>query len=427
MVATAAALLVTAGCTTTGPPAASTAPAVDAASSTAAGVTVPDAFTAVIVRPLSAPTFPFRGSDARYHIVYDLELTNASAIPATIDKLDVVDAGNPATVVASFPGTLLADPSCPFGDCNRLRRLPSSPVADAVIPAQESRAMLVDFAVDSADQAPGAVLHHLYIRGGVNPGSKEPVAADYLAAPFGLSAGSPRVIGPPVKGDRWVAANGCCLPGWPHRSSLAPFNGLLVNGQRFAIDWKQADVSGAFYQGDRTKNESYVDYGSPIYAVADGTVTSALDRLEANAPGVLPAADPVLSRQITVETVDGNNIVQDIGGGVYAFYAHLQKGSLLVKPGDKVTKGQVIAKLGNTGNANASHMHFHLMNGPSVLGSDGVPYVIDSFGYDGQVSPEALATADDYISGQYLQGRLPQPQPRRGELPLFGAIVNFPM
>ena len=92
----------------------------------------------------------------------------------------------------------------------------------------------------------------------------------------------------------------------------------------------------------------------------------------------------MLGPKITVETVDGNHIVQDIGGGAYAFYAHLQKGSLLVKPGDKVTKGQVIAKLGNTGNANASHMHFHLMNGPSVLGSDGLPYVIDRFAYDGQ-------------------------------------------
>ncbi len=87
-----------------------------------------------------------------------------------------------------------------------------------------------------------------------------------------------------------------------------------------------------------------------------------------------------------MQTVDGNHIVQDIGGGVWAFYAHLQKGTLLVKPGDKVKKGQVIAKLGNTGNSNASHMHFQLMNGPSVLGSDGVPYVIDRFSYDGQVA-----------------------------------------
>jgi murein DD-endopeptidase MepM/ murein hydrolase activator NlpD len=118
--------------------------------------------------------------------------------------------------------------------------------------------------------------------------------------------------------------------------------------------------------------------------------------------------------------------VQDIGGGAFAFYAHLQRGSLLVRPGDRVAKGQVIAKLGNTGNANASHMHFHLMDGPSVLGSDGLPYVIDRFSYDGQVAPQALFDADDFLSGQFLQGRLPTPEPRTDQLPAALAIVNFP-
>lgn len=201
---------------------------------------------------------------------------------------------------------------------------------------------------------------------------------------------------------------------------------MLVNGQRFAIDWKQADENGRFYDGDRTKNDSYVDYGAGIYAVADGTITSTLDELDPNAPGVLPAADPVLAAKITVQTVDGNNIVQDIGGGAYAFYAHLQKGTLLVKPGDKVTKGQMIAKLGNTGNSNASHLHFHLINGPSVLGSDGVPYVFDRFAYDGQIDPQQIIDADDFVSGQFLGGRLPTPQPRTNQLPLAWAIVNFP-
>jgi murein DD-endopeptidase MepM/ murein hydrolase activator NlpD len=82
----------------------------------------------------------------------------------------------------------------------------------------------------------------------------------------------------------------------------------------------------------------------------------------------------------------------DIGNGAYAFYAHLIKASLLVKPGDKVTKGQPIAKLGNTGNANASHLHFQIMNGPSAIASPGTPYLIDSFDYQGQISPQASTT-----------------------------------
>ena len=137
-------------------------------------------------------------------------------------------------------------------------------------------------------------------------GSTTPAPIDYLAQPFDISAGTPRVIGPPVRGDHWIALNGCCLPGFPHRTSLSTFNGKLVNGQRFAIDWKQANENGEFYTGDRTKNESYVDYGAPIYAVADGTITTTLDALDPNPPGVLPAADPVLGPKITVETAPAN-------------------------------------------------------------------------------------------------------------------------
>jgi hypothetical protein len=389
-------------------------------------IKVPDAYTAVVAHPLSAPTFPFLGTDGKYHIAYDLQLTNGSRLPATIEKVDVVDAAAPTTVITSLTGTQLVDPNCPVGDCNRLRRLPSSPSDSNVIPSQESRVLMIDFAVDSLDDAPKAVLHHLYAQAAANPGPADPKAVDYLLTPFDTSSGKPRVIGPPVKGVHWVALNGCCEPGFPHRTSMATLNGLLTNSQRFAIDWKRMDDAGHFYEGDKTSNDSYIDYGDDIIAVANGTITKTLDTMDANAPGVLPANDPVLSQQLTVETVDGNHIVQDIGGGVFAFYAHLQKGSLLVKPGDKVKKGQVIAKLGNTGNANASHMHFHLMNGPSVLGSDGVPYVIDRFAYDGQVAPETVLQADDFLSGVFNEGQLPTTEPRQAELPMSLAIIDFP-
>jgi len=107
-------------------------------------------------------------------------------------------------------------------------------------------------------------------------------------------------------------------------------------------------------------------------------------------------------------------------------YAHLIKGSLLVGVGDKVKKGDVLAKLGNTGNSNAPHLHFQLMDGPSFLSADGLPYVIDGFTYEGQVDPELIIEADDFLSGQFLQGKLPAGEPRADELPLNLAIVDFP-
>jgi len=391
------------------------------------GITVKDAYTSVMVQVTNPPTFPFPGTDGKFHVAYNLVLQNASPVPATIRRLDVVDAMDTSKVVASFAGKQLVDPGCGFGNCNRLRTLPSAPVKDAVIPPQQARVLFVDFAFATLEAAPKYVMHHLFIVGAPSPVPGKPVPVDYTVTPYSLSASGPITISPPLRGNNWVALNGCCEPGWPHRSTPLPLNGNLVAGQLFAIDWKRTNDKGEFYTGDKHRNESYVDYGSPILAVADGVVTATLDGQEANAPGVLPADSPVLGPKLTVGNVDGNHIVLDIGHGAYAFYAHLLKGSLKVKVGDTVRKGQVIARLGNTGNANASHLHFHIMNGPSVLGSSGIPYVLDSFQYQGQISPQQLAAADDFLTGDFFgPGRLATPQPRMDQLPSAWAIVNFP-
>ena len=391
------------------------------------GITVKDAYTSVLVQVTNPPTFPFPGSDGRFHVAYNLVLQNASSVPATIRRLEVVDAMDTTRVVASFAGKQLVDPSCGFGDCNRLRALPSALVTSTVIPPQQARVLFVDFAFATLEAAPKYVLHHLFIVGAPSPVPGKPVPLDYTVTPYSISASGPITISPPLKGTNWIALNGCCEPGWPHRSTPLPLNGNLVAGQLFAIDWKRTNDKGEFYTGDKHRNESYVDYGSPVLAVADGVVTETLDGQEANAPGVLPADSPVLGPKLTVENVDGNHIVLDIGHGAYAFYAHLLKGSLRVKVGDTVHKGQVIARLGNTGNANASHLHFHIMNGPSVLGSSGIPYVLDAFQYQGQISPQQLAASDDFLTGDFFgPGRLATPQPRMDQLPSAWAIVNFP-
>jgi hypothetical protein len=403
--------------------AAAPAQSTDAASE----IRVADAYTSVVVRVLGAPTFPFEGTDGRYHVAYDLELQNTSArVTATIEELDVVDATDQSAVVMSIKGDQLIDPECLAGDCDRLRDLTGRAVDDATIPPREGRILFVDFAADSLEDLPGVVMHRLVGQGGVDPGSSEPEPFDYVVTPYDISAGTPMSLAPPVAGDNWVALNGCCEPGFPHRSSPAPNSGQIVNGQRFAIDWKQMNDDGEFFEGDPDQNESYVDYGAHILAVADATVVATHDGMEANPPGVLPAADPVLREKITVETVDGNHIVLDLGNGLYAFYAHLLAGSLEVEVGDTVKTGDKIAELGNTGNSNASHLHFHVMDGPSILGSNGVPYVIDGFEYAGQVDPQLFFDTDDFLSGEFGAGRLDSPEARSDELPLLLTIIDFP-
>lgn len=386
---------------------------------------VPDAFTALTLIPIGSPPLPFRGTDGKVHVAYDLQLTNATKQPASLDRLDVVDGADPSRVLASFTGKALVDPGCPYGDCNRLRGLPSVNVETNVIPPQETRVVFIDFTFDTLEDVPASLLHHLTGTGVASPAFGAAGPIDYLTTPIAFSTRPVPVIAPPLRGEHWVALNGCCEPGFPHRSSILAANGKLNNSQRFAIDWKRVNDAGEFYTGDKDSNESYVDYGAEILAVGDGTVVSILDGMAANAPGTLPAHDPELAKTLTVENVDGNHVVLDLGGGVYAMYAHMIAGSLTVQVGDQVKEGQVIGKLGNTGNANASHLHFQLMDGPSLLGADSLPYEIKGFDYSGQVSPDLVMAADDYMSGTFLGGLLPKPEARTRQLPLNLAIVDF--
>jgi hypothetical protein len=86
------------------------------------------------------------------------------------------------------------------------------------------------------------------------PPRHDPVPVDYTVTLYSILTSGPITIGPPLKGKNWIALNGCCEPGWPHRSSPLPLNGNLVGGQLFAIDWKQTNDHGAFYTGDKTRN-----------------------------------------------------------------------------------------------------------------------------------------------------------------------------
>lgn len=61
----------------------------------------------------------------------------------------------------------------------------------------------------------------------------------------------------------------------------------------------------------------------------------------------------------------GNCLVVDHGGGISTLYAHASR--LVVSKGDYVTKGQVIAKVGTTGNSTGNHLHFEvLVNGKTT-------------------------------------------------------------
>ncbi len=64
------------------------------------------------------------------------------------------------------------------------------------------------------------------------------------------------------------------------------------------------------------------------------------------------------------------------------------------------------------------------MEGPSVLGSNGIPYSIDSFAIEGRI-PAAEFAAAPGIEGDWVKGVLPAPSPRRDQYPMDLDIVDF--
>jgi Peptidase family M23 len=370
-----------------------------------------DQFTPVLVSTLTPTNGVFRGTDGKQHVVYELEFLNANATPATLQKIEVLDEKDASHVVATYQGAQLVA---------QLRTLSRTPVANAEIEFNGARMLLLHLVFEEGATVPQRLLHRISLLGGAMPAPtpQTPEALRYTVATVGLKTKVP-AIGPPLKGKGWVALNGCCELSGAHRGSSQSVNGGLYFAQRFAIDWMRLDDKGHLVNGNEADVHSYTDYGADVIAVADGKVVGTMKDLDDQKPGALPAIST-----ITLENVDGNHVVLDLGNGVYAFYAHLQRDSIPVFVGDHVKRGQLLGKLGNTGNTSAPHLHFHLMDSPSTLASNGLPYVIDSFAFEGAV-PAAKFEKSENLNGAWNEGLLSRASARRDEYPMDFAVITF--
>jgi hypothetical protein len=378
----------------------------------ARSLALPDAFTPVLAGFVGDDTAPVKGTDGRWHVVYELWLTNAGPVPAAVERIEVLDYDRQDRVLVTLEGAALV---------SAMRDLTMRPVSDASLAANASKVVFVELAFDAKGSVPDAVVHRLSGSGAGSPAAREPVPIRYLAAPWDLSERTPVALGPPLAGDGWVVMNGCCSLRGAHRGAILPVDGELRDAQRFAIDWLRIDAQGKIVAGDPARVESYLGYGQPVLAVANATVTEVLDELDDQVPGSLP--DPAT---ITVQNIDGNHVILDIGGGLYVFYAHLKRGSVRVKKGDRVRPGQELGRLGNTGNTSAPHLHLHVMTTPSALASDGVPYVFKAFTLAGMLDADQWYSADSKLDDAYRIVSGDGSGARRDELPLDLRIVGFP-
>jgi murein DD-endopeptidase MepM/ murein hydrolase activator NlpD len=232
---------------------------------------------------------------------------------------------------------------------------------------------------------------------------------------------TPFVITPPFRNGTWAAGNGPSNSSI-HRRNLNRVDGKVRISQRFAFDWfklgdqAKGEHNGKLVHDDPYKNENWYDYGAEVIAVADAVVSAVKDGIPENVPLSGKRAVP-----ITLETIAGNYVFLNLGHDHFALYAHLQPG-IRVKAGDKVRRGQVLGRLGNSGNSDSPHLHFHIVDGNSPLGSEGLPFVFESYEVLGTLKDLGVLTRDN--------GWMPQPgatiEKRRKEMPLENMIIRVP-
>jgi murein DD-endopeptidase MepM/ murein hydrolase activator NlpD len=365
--------------------------------------------SSVTASAISTPN-PVLGADGRVHLAYELMVNNPSHVFVTLDKVDMVDPDG-TSLWAIDGGALEAMVQSYSGE-------------GTLIPPGGTAVVFLDVSFGPGDSIPSEILGSLTVtrQSEGADGKPAPMPADspvpdtVTFTASGTGTGNPAiVVSSPLRGSGWLAANGCCDEITSHRGAVMAVNGTVRVPERFAIDWVQIGPDGRIFSGDGSKVEDFAYYGTPIHAVADGVVVNLYDGADAQVPGQITG--------ITTDNIGGNMIVVDIGGGNYAFYAHLQRGSLKVALGDRVKTGDVIALLGNTGNTTAPHLHFHVMDGPSPLDANGLPYVYTHFAGAGVVADADMDAVEGgkpveidaaRLSGSFVNA-----------LPLNNQVVDF--
>jgi len=314
----------------------------------------------------SNPPYAVFGSDGRLHVEYDLVLTNAFVGPATLDAVAVRADGKPALTLTGDALTAAT------------HTLLTSDATATIAPASTAFTQ-VDLVLPGRT-APKRITNRVAYTIPADAPSRSVIGSTVSASPvLRTDPRPPTVISAPLSGAGWVNVNGCCNdPTSPHRETLLASDGDWVTPELFAIDWIR-EVDGRFYSGDGTQNTDWVGFGEPIHAVADGNVVLTRDGL----PDIPPMTkNPGLR---TPEDYAGNNVIVAIGHGRYAVFDHLVRGSVRVRRGQRVRAGQVVGKLGNSGNTDGPHLHFGIEARPDSL-AQGLPFEIDDFVLEHTVS-----------------------------------------
>lgn len=192
----------------------------------------------------------------------------------------------------------------------------------------------------------------------------------------------------PLRGE-WLAPN---TPG-----KRVPSHGTDRWGERYAFDFLQVDWARTGRPFYRTNPLRYIIFGVPlnkcygwgqeVHAPCDGEIIAAEDGYKERRR-VHPASDVFVAlknayafnpKKDDLRSVAGNFVIMKCSDHVYAAFAHLQTGFVTVSAGQTVKKGDVLGKVGHSGNSTAPHLHFQLMDSGDLLSARGLPCAFERY------------------------------------------------
>jgi murein DD-endopeptidase MepM/ murein hydrolase activator NlpD len=349
-----------------------------------------------------------RGSDGKVHLAYELRVTSfySGDKPLRLTSLVIYsDSGSTPlqTIAGADLSSLLLQPPEKAGD-----------EGIAIVRGQTQTLFL--WLTLPTGMRPASLRHQLTF---AEPDGGIERADNVRLRP---APGTPISIGPPLRSGRWLAVEGPGNHLSHHWGSMVAIDGTLSIPQRYAIDWFGLDAGNHSVRSTHdslaaTSDEDWVGYRHDVLAVADGVVVDARD----GAPNGKPLAPEAVPGDLTARTLYGNFVVLRIAPGIYAHYAHLERGSLTARTGQRLRRGMVIGRLGQSGAAGAPHLHFHLSSQPTFEQSEGLPYVVEAFTALGR------SKIGDTFDPAKPVALLPAPTGRRrAEMPLDGSVVTFP-
>lgn len=156
----------------------------------------------------------------------------------------------------------------------------------------------------------------------------------------------------------------------------------IIN-QRYAYDYVMADTHNNRHKNDGDKLNDYYCYGQNIVSPGDGQVIKVRDGIrDYPHPGTMMV-------DFLAQDFRGNFIIIKHEEKEYSVLAHFIPGSIEVKKGDIVKRGQLLGKCGNSGHSTEPHLHFHFQDHPNFYFGRGLPIKFSNLIVNGEYKKES--------------------------------------